>query len=283
MTRKTEFRLLLDGRYAPTTSCIGFLEMPHTRAVEVFTTWHRDIHKPGGFADQEEHQRMQGAVRVVGTAVPRTPGSGPTIETHPVAGPLSHALEALPPLTAGANRRFLLVPTRSKWTAYFDNSLLGTDAAGPMGYLSRANKCRGLRIYAAADTLGTKSLYDKAKRGVYGASIFELYGPEQTDWLNMIRVVCAMNDGGRWRFEVSGTQQPYEEPETYKARLIRDKFPFALLDKYCRALGLQPFDDDFYLPPDQPNATLIALRYPAPPPTKEYTLAEVQAGVPWAS
>ena len=37
--------------------------------------------------------------------------------------------------------------------------------------------------------------------------MFQLYGPEQTEWLNCIRAVVAMNDGGPWRFEITGDHE----------------------------------------------------------------------------
>lgn len=277
MTRKTSFCLLLDDRYAPITSSIGFLKMDCARVVEAFETWHRDLYKPGGLAEQARAQLMKSAVSTLGAPLGSVTGTGPAIKTSNVAGPLSHALEALPPLTMGSNRRYLLVPTAGLWTAYFDNSKLGTDTSGIMPYLARTMKCHALHVNATPDSMGTKSLYDSTRQGRYGACMFELFGPDQTEWLNVVRVVSAMNDGGRWRFDASGTPQPYEEPETYKARLVRDKFPFALLDRYCRALGLRPFDDGFYLPPERPTAALFEVVYPHGPRAKEFTLAEVQA------
>lgn len=278
MTQTPGFKLLLDNQYAPITSSIGFLEMGYKRAVDEFAAWQRELSKPG--RPLVPPDLFEGTVTRTFGRVVEAPGF--TIRSSDVAGPLAHALETLAPLTIAPRRRFLLVPTRSAWTAYFDNYLNGTDASGPIGHLTLKCKCSGLLIDATPDTMGTKSLYDKTRRGVYGASIFELYGPEKTEWLNVVRTVYAANDGGRWKFLASGTPQSYEEPETYKARRVRDKLPFELLDKYCRALGLRPFDDDFYLPPDQPNATLIE-RIPdrLPPDTREYTLAEVRAGVPW--
>jgi hypothetical protein len=282
MSPKTDFKLLLDDRFAPITSCIGFLETDHARAVEAFANWQHDVFKPGA-AEEAWGKLTDGATRILGG--PLEIAGPPTIRTRSVPGPLSRALEALSPLSAGPTRRFLWVPTRSGWTAYFDNLLHGTDATGPMSVLARRLKCRGLKVAATPDSMGTKSLYDKTRSGRYGASIFELFGPQSVNSSNSIRAIYAVNDS-RWKFENSGTPLSFEEPETYKARRIRDKFPFELLDRYCRALGLQPFVADFYLPPEQPNATLFERLWSpevrAKANEKEYTLDEVQAGVPWS-
>jgi hypothetical protein len=188
------------------------------------------------------------------------------IRLHRVEGPLARAVEALLPLTMPIVVRTLLVPTTSPWTALFNNSKLGTDAFAALSWLARHLSCRCVRITAVPDA-GER----------YGASMFELLGPEQTDWLNVVRSIHAMNDGGRWRFGATGTPQPFEEPEHYTARRVRDRLPFEVLARYCRALGIQPFDEGFYLPPEQPAATLIERVLPAGLQTKEFTLAEVQA------
>jgi hypothetical protein len=275
-------KLLFDERYAPITSTIGFFEADCKRTAEAYVQWQRDIGKPEVRAEFERNM-MKGAVWV---------HEGPPSIVEPVewvtssvAGPLSHALEALPPLTRPWTTRFLIVPTASAWTAFFDNGVRGGDPNGPLQVLcADMLKCRGVKIAARPDSLGRRVNRDeRQRRGRYGASQFALYGPDMVDHSNSVRGVEAVNDGGTWTFDTSGTPLPFEEPETYKAKRKRDRFPFELLDKYCRALGLRPFDEDFYLPPEQPNATLIE-RVPLGPPNPKmetYTLAEVQAGDPW--
>jgi hypothetical protein len=241
-------KLLLDDRYAPITSRMGFIEADCVRAAGEFYRWHREIFE----------------------------SSTCSIKRRDVAGPLSIAIESLLPLTIAPITRHIFIPTASRWTAYLNNSRLGTDASGPTSVLALRLKCRGLRISAIPDSLGTGTRHDKTPRGRYGSSMFELFGPESVASSNTIRSVQAMNEG-RWWFGAFGTPQPFEEPETYKARRIRDRFPFELLDRYCRALGLRPFDEDFYLPQDQPAATLIERVGTPDPRLREFTLAEVQA------
>src|SRR5580704_2075416 len=246
-------KLLLDDRYAPTTSNIGFFEADVDRAADAWLVWQHDITKPGGLAEQADRQLLQHAVSVV--------GSMPKLEagewgTQTVSGPLSRALDALLPLSLPATKR-LFVPTASGWTAYFDNSTLGSDPDAALFMLPQRDRlgCRGLDVTAVPDTLGTKP--PREAKGRFGACSFILHGPDVVGDTNIVRGVEVVNDGGRWTFDVEGAPLPFEEPEAYKVKRVRDRFPFELLDRYCRALGLRPFDEDFYLPPEQPNATLI--------------------------
>ena len=55
-----------------------------------------------------------------------------------------------------------------------------------------------------------------------------------------------MNDGGDWLFSADGMQQPFEEPESYKARRIADRFTDEMLERYCKALVIGLFDKSFY-------------------------------------
>ena len=85
--------LLLDDRWAPVTSELGFLETGAEQAARAFAAWQGGLLAPRGIA----------------------------VEVHPVSGTLEQALSALLPLTSPEPRRHLFLPTRSPWTAYVDN------------------------------------------------------------------------------------------------------------------------------------------------------------------
>ncbi len=232
--------LLLDDRWAPVTSNMGFLEWDAQSAASAYAKWWGGLLAPRG-----------------GTVVMR-----------PVTGSLEQVLSALLPLAGGENQRHLFIPTRSAWTAYVDNGWRGTDAGSAMAYMARTLGCRGLRVGAVPHTL-------RKDKGRYGIVVLEVYGPRQTAWLNTLRALHVANDGGRWVFGQSGEPFPFEKLEQYQARRVRDRFTFDLLKEYLRQLGLSPFEEDFYLPEGVP-AWLVEKTGPFFATYKQYTLAEAR-------
>ncbi|HZH17330.1 MAG TPA: hypothetical protein VE057_23445 [Archangium sp.] len=232
--------LLLEDRWAPTTSELGFLETDAEHAARAFAAWQEGLLAPRGMS----------------------------VGVHPVSGPLEQALSALLPLTSPEALRQLFIPTRSHWTGYVENARGGTDAASAMSYMAETLGCRGMRVVAVPHTL-------RKDRGRYGAVMFELYGPQRTDWLNYLRTLYAANDGGRWVFGQSGEPFPFEKLEQYQARRVRDRFTFDMLKEYLHHLGLSPFEEDFYLPQGAP-AWLVERTGPVSPSHKEFTLAQVR-------
>lgn len=232
--------LLLDERWAPVTSEMGFLEAGAEHAARAFGAWQASL----------EDSR------------------GTSVQVRPVSGPLEQALSALLPLTDAERRRYLFMPTRSPWTAYLDNDWRGTDAASAMSVMARTLGCRGMRVVAVPHTL-------RKDKGRYGAVMLAVYGPHQTHWLNHLRTLHAANDGGRWVFGQSGEPFPFEKLEQYQARRVRDRFTFDMLKQYLGHLGLRPFEEDFFLPEGSP-AWLVEKTGPVYPTQKEFTLAQVR-------
>ena len=232
--------LLLEDRWAPTTSEMGFLEANAEHAARAFAAWQGGLLAPRGMS----------------------------VGVHQVSGPLEQALSALLPLTSPEALRHLFIPTRSPWTGYVENARGGTDAASAMSYMAETLGCRGMRVVAVPHTL-------RKDKGRYGAVMFELYGPQETDWLNYLRTLYAANDGGRWVFGQSGEPFPFEKLEQYQARRVRDRFTFDMLKEYLHHLGLTPFEEDFYLPQGAP-AWLVERTGPVSPSHKEFTLAQAR-------
>ena len=90
--------------------------------------------------------------------------------------------------------------------------------------------------------------------------MLEVYGPEQTHWLSVIRSISLVNDGGRWSFDQSGTPFLFEDLDRYAAKRVRDRFTFELLERHLHELGLSPFELDFYLPDGGGPAMLVELQ-----------------------
>jgi hypothetical protein len=200
--------LLLDDRWAPVTSEMGFLETDAERAARAFAAWQQGLLVEDGV----------------------------TVAVRPVTGSLEQILSSLLPLTDSERQRHLFIPTQSPWTAYLDNSHRGTDAASAMGYMAETLGCRGLRVVAVPHT------YRKGE-GRYGAVMLDVFGPHRTAWLNYVRVLGASNDGGRWVFDQSGEPFPFEKVERYQERRVRDRFTFDMLKEYLGHLGLSPFEE----------------------------------------
>jgi hypothetical protein len=235
--------LLLEDRWAPVTSEMGFLELGAEQAAQEFAMWHR------------------------GLAISR----GSTIEVLPVSGSLEQVLSSLLPLTGGEPQRRLFIPTRSAWTAYVSNQWTGTDAASPISYMAERLGIRCLRVVAVPHT-------PRKNQGVrYGAVMLGVYGPEQPGKIsNTVRALGASSDGGHWVFDQSGEPFPFEQVEQYRARRVRERFTFEMLKDYLRHLGLSPFEEDFYMPPGS-RAWLVQKTGPSTTVGREYTLEEARA------
>jgi hypothetical protein len=229
-------RTVLDERFAPITSSVGFLELPLEQAAQGLGQWRESLY------DHVHVERLA-------TRFPET-------------------LHQLEPLTGGARPRELLT-SNGRWTAYFDNSLRGTDAVSAIGYLSRTLKCQGLAITAVPHTIGASGI----RLGRAGAVHFELFGPLTTGFLNYVRTVAVTYDGSRWVFNATGTPQAFEEVDAYRARRVRDRFTTDMLDRYCAALGIDLFGEKSY----GPESVLIESSAPVPPDGAVMSLTEAQA------
>ncbi len=231
-------RLLANEAYAPITSQIGFLEGDLDRVAGELINWRGEL----------------------SSDVP------PAI-TH-LHEPFPEVLAALQPLTSHVTPRELVVGTVSSWTAYFDNGIRGPDPVPVMSYLARRMKTRALAISAIPHTADSVNV----ERGRYGAVSFELFGPSRTHFLNYIRSVALVFNGRKWEFALGGEPQPFEELDAYRARKVNERFTFEMLDRYCGALGVHPFDESFY----RAEAVLIDRKLSVPVEAMSLTLSEAQ-------
>lgn len=168
---------------------------------------------------------------------------------------LEESLRRLEPLIAGAAPRELFVE-HGDWSAYFDSSLAGTDAVSTIGFLARQQRCYGVAVRRKATAIS-----------------FEYLGPDQTDFLNYIRVIAAQqDDSGRWVFIANGEVQPFEDPALYRQRKVRDRFSMETLERYCGALGIFPSEISAY----GPRAYLIESQVPIPSGARRLTFREAQ-------
>jgi hypothetical protein len=192
-------RTLFAEQYAPITSRIGFLEHPFADTVELFAAWHRGLNHDVHVTD------------VSGDGFP-------------------YAFHRLEPLRLPSRTKWLLVQA-GKWTAYFDNGVLGTDPFSPIGYLAKVAQVRGLMITTVPDVPGRR----------LGGIQWELVADHPTAWLNFERQISVINESGRWRWDRFGDPLPFEQVERYRARRIRDRFDSHLVEAYSQAIGLDVF------------------------------------------
>ena len=111
-------RPLFNNDFAPVTFRFGFIETPFSSLCDAFQEWFRTI--------DAKYPNLR-------------------TEFTRITGPLTTALLSLEPLTNPSDR-YLLVETKSNWTAVFANGLRVNDVAAPTGYLPTVLNCRGLEV-----------------------------------------------------------------------------------------------------------------------------------------
>jgi len=135
--------------------------------------------------------------------------------------------------------RILLLQTRGPGTVVFNN------AWRSRGWLEFAYPIT--KKLQTADTYfllqpNTIKTTDGQTRGQYGAlQLIRLASGR------LLRSLSLVNDGGRWVFTASGEPSAFEHPEAHQATKVRERFTESLLKEYLSAMGLFPFNDDYYL------------------------------------
>jgi len=114
------------------------------------------------------------------------------------------------------------------------------------------------------------------RRGFHGALIVEVYGPEKTENINLIREVRLQNDAGRWEFFLEGTPFPFDTTESYSSRRKTDRFTFDMMKQYLGMLGIRPFERDYILPSSSESAVLVELTGNLPPSARDVSLDEAR-------
>jgi hypothetical protein len=226
---------LLQNKFAPITKEIGFLECDLKPIAEAYHSWMAEILLP---------LEMR-------------------IEAKSIEGSFETALQNLLPLTVPTPCRFAFVPTKSNWTAYFDNSRRGTDSSGAMHVLSKRLNCRSIRAVHVLNT--TPKNPSLEAKGHFGATIFEVFENGKA-----IRTLYAANDGGKWKFGQSGNVFSFEETNNYEAKKISERFTGEMLNNYLQHFGINFFEEDFYT--SGKPAVLFSRHGKLPPNLKEFEL-----------
>ena len=237
-------KLLYDDRLAPITSTLGFLKCDAETAASVFYEWHTRICLP---------RRQSLAMKDV------------------FAESLEAILQSLLPLVSIEPIRYLFVPTRGRWTAYFDNGWCGGDPPSVVSYLVKKIGCLGIRAVWVPNTRSEH-------KGRYGAVIFEVYD-KPNPILNIRRSVALVNEGNwsnKWDFYTSGEPFPFEQTERYNTYRKTDRFTPEMLDAYLKELGIDAFSEDFYLATKERPAKLVSIGGKIPRVVKKYSLSSAR-------
>ena len=129
--------------------------------------------------------------------------------------------------------QLVFVPTTNGWTAAFTNSEL---AEGPnFGIVSKFLNCEVVWIQAILKD------YDIQVNGWGGGTI------EFIDKGECKRIVSLLYDE-RWDFSTWGDPLPFETPAYYTARYARNRFTPQILQEYAQAVGIDFFNEHYYLP-----------------------------------
>ncbi|QOD10948.1 hypothetical protein [Rathayibacter toxicus] len=225
---------VFDNQFAPVTSVIGFINSPVQNVVCAFREW------------------------VFGTPDVR-------YEISCLEGGLREAVWSLEPVEFGSNSKRLFVQTASsEWTAFFDNGAWGGDPLSVVSVL-------GQRLGVRSTYLSSKPAPPSQSIGSRRLVIFEPNLMPGAEISQCVRAIELIKDG-RWSLDLSGDPLPFEDLEAYKNRRVAERFTPDMLNDYCAALGLRPFDDDFY-----PGPCFLSRRIADwPVPRKPETFAEAQ-------
>lgn len=143
---------------------------------------------------------------------------------------LHEALVRLAPIERPWTREALI--DCGRWTCYLNS---GDDLTASAPYLQRALNVRCVAAqHAELDDAG------------HAATQLWLSGPDGEPPLMYLRTLSASAEDGRWSWHESGTLQPFETPDVYKQRTIKDRLNRERLIEYLAALEIYPDAPAFF-------------------------------------
>jgi hypothetical protein len=231
--------LLFEDKIAPLTSEIGLVECGLETASQFYFEWQKKVSPPGISVGVEEKK----------------------------FGTLREAVTKILPIAPALATRSLFVGTRGPWVAFFENGMGGADAFPAMSFMAVSLGCAGVRVCAIPNTYSKKTGV-----GRYGAMALEVYG-SSGDALGRVWNVSVQNEYGKWRFERSGAIQPFEDVERYGDKIVSKRFDLEMLERYLAAMGVTPFDTEFY----RPERSVLISRFSPDGDVNEISLGEARA------
>ena len=252
--KQEEARLLFAGRWMPVTKTLTFIEGAVDELVDIWLA-------------------TRGAWVLDHTGYP--------LHARPVQGDLEGLLHQLEPLITVTDRKHLFIPTADPtapggpWTCILGNKWNGTEGGLGGDYASR-----GFRAVVVDSS--PSNLDIATNKGAYGVHRLGVYWPDPTERHGVggrTIGIAQFESLRRWDFVNEGDPLPFEDTTTYTAHRVPDRFTQPMLIDYAAALGLRPFDDDFYAPDH--TAVMVEDTNPPAPDELGLTLAAARSGRPF--
>lgn len=151
-----------------------------------------------------------------------------SFKTNVINNDLRNTLLDLCPLTTIERRRYLFIPTKSEWTAFFDNGHTGTDRTAP--------EVLGKKLNAKVIYISFNQLSEE--------NVFEYYNLKDDNY-DLIRSISVIKES-KWEFHQYGDYLPFENIDKYKLKPIKERFTINLLNDYLKQFNINIFDENFY-------------------------------------
>ncbi len=237
--QKLSAKLLLGNEWAPVTTRMGFINLPLDESAHEWRVWAQG--RPAEWATEVRVTKLNGT--------------------------LPERLEKVLPLDWGY-RWLLLETTNPVWTAVVDNSRGGSNLHSALYY--HFADAQGITTIEVEDEpRSMKRFDDEPGRGRWGSRHLSVHDKDG------LKRYLSLRNSVPWQFSENGEPYDFEDTSKYEEPKTTDRFTHEMLVDYCRNLGLEPFEDDFYVPTG--CAVLIEL-YGDSHEREGHTLAEARAG-----
>jgi hypothetical protein len=237
---------ILNDKYAPITNSFGFIEGGIEEIVEKFLNWRR----------------------IIKTLNPQCL----SIDEKKVSeNSLGEIIHHLTPLNYGEANRYLFIPTKSNWVAYFDNCYKGTDN-GVIYHFPTLTQKRGIIFHR---TIFSQKKIDNKWVGDIGSLGFSIYQPQ--DGISRVRrYVNLMKDMGKWSFEQYGEPLLIENIEKYHERQKSQRFSTSDLIRILNYFDIDLLSDNFFLQGFSNPSHLVTITYSYDMEIRKLSLSEAK-------
>jgi hypothetical protein len=189
---------------------------------------------------------------------PQVIKSGNSLKNARLKGSLEDVFIALQPLKYPLKEVF--IPAYNGYTFFTNNR--PTAESGRISLISKFLNVPAFEVWAFYKTEG------KQVNGWGGGMFSKGIG------FDFSRTVYLIKDL-KWDFHQRGEPFPFEELERYNEKLARNRFTPDMLERYCQQVGIDFFNEDFYMPSGS-EAIIIETVRPPFPNEKSMTLEEVR-------